>query len=186
MAKVNQKFLDAAMKGLAKRPKLIKLISKGTEFHKLKEAGGVSGGFIRKLMKAGIVSKDDGIVTFEKGMEKAVGKVDVDSPSPRQGKEKTEKASKKSRKETEEDDEDEDEKPKKKGKKSQEDDEQPVKKGKKKDPEILKKAVVKLLRPVHDIPANKKLDAEYDGAFWWVEGKRIANNNLDIIKEKKV
>lgn len=48
-----------------------------------------------------------------------------------------------------------------------------------------KTAVVKLLRPVTDIPANHPYPAKYYDGFWWVNDKRIAQSNIQFVKKAK-
>lgn len=190
------KSKESAMHALAKRPKLVKAIEKGTDFHKLKDIGQVSGGFIRMLMGAGVVVKgDDRVVTFAKGVKasqlpdasekaprgeekKAKGKkapkqVEKASKVTKKGKDKG-KEGKKAKAASKEAQSESEEAPKKKGKKG------PIGKGTE-GRVVEETAFAKLLKPVGDIPANHKIKVEKAEGFWWYDDKRMAQSNLKFV-----
>jgi hypothetical protein len=156
---------QSAMKAIAKRPKLFPLLSKGADIATLKKAAQVSGGFIRSLIWAGVAEIEDGIVKLNKKIKKS-DLPDLDVKEERKERkpkrEKEEKESKKSKRKAIEDDEDEEiDEPKGKSTESR---------------------MVRLIKPVGDIPANMKIKAVKKDDFWWVEGKRIALSNLQFVK----
>ena len=194
------------MKALAKRPiKLFDALMKGdSTIHDLKKIGKCSGGFIRTLVWAGVaVINDDKTIKFVKGIKKSdLPDLEEEAPAKKSKTKVKEKPAKsgrleKKRRQEEEEEEEEDERPRKK-KRSRDDDEdeddKPVRKdkgkeapakkrGKDDNPKILETRMVKLIKPVTDIPANMKIKGvRKDDGFWWVEGKRIATSNLTFVK----
>jgi len=49
---------------------------------------------------------------------------------------------------------------------------------------VEKSGLVKLLRPIGDIPANHPVLAEYYNGFWHIKGKHIAISNIQFIETK--
>lgn len=157
---------QSAMKSIAKRPKLFPALQKGADIATLKKIGQVSGGFIRSLIWAGVAVIEDGIVKLSKKIKKS------DLPDLDVKEERREKKSKKNR-------EGREEKPSKKSKRSKEEDDEEADEPKGKSTETR---MVKLIKPVGDIPANMKIKAVKKDDFWWIEGKRIALSNLQFVK----
>jgi len=192
----------SALKALAKRPALVSAIEKGNkkikQLRETVEKTGVtsSGGFIRSLVWAAICILDDNkFVKFAKSFKKSeIG--NYEKPEKLKG-------SKPSKKKVVEEDDDEDDEPVKTKKEiklekkqtrldevrrnlaqkqAQEDyakkHKQPVK-GK-----VEKSGLVKLIRPIGDIPANHPVLAEYYDGFWHIKGKHIALSNMQFVETK--
>jgi len=191
----------SALKALAKRPNLVSAIEKGNkkikQLRETVEKTGVtsSGGFIRSLVWAGICSLDDNkfvkfVKTFKKSQledfskpVKSTGKkvVEKEAKTKKELPVKKEKAknkpvekvtTKKGKQEKPES------KPKTKEPKTAEEPKQP------KAPKVEKSGLVKLLRPIGDIPANHPVLAEYYNGFWHIKGKHIAVGNIQFIETK--
>lgn len=185
---VNNKFnKESALKALAKcPPKLFEAMSKGGHtIHDLKKIGRCSGGKIRKMVWAGIAEiLEDKTIKLVKGIKKS-DLPDVD-PTPIKEKRAAKKEARaaKDRPAKKHSRDEEDDRP---AKKSHKEKERHGKKALRSESKSesgtkVKKLTVKLLRPVSDIPANHPVQAEYDGAFYWVNQKRIAHSNIQIIK----
>lgn len=193
----------SALKALAKRPNLVSAIEKGNkkikQLRETVEKTGVtsSGGFIRSLVWATICILDDNkFVKFAKNFKKSeIGNYD----KPVKEKPEKEKSKPSKKKVIEEDDEDDEpvktkkqirleerearlEKARKElaQKKAQEEHakKKPVKS------KVEKSGLVKLIRPIGDIPANHPVLAEYYDGFWHIKGKHIALSNMQFVESK--
>ncbi len=188
----------SALKALAKRPALVSAIEKGNK--KIKqlrdtvEKTGVtsSGGFIRSLVWATICILDDNkFVKFAKTFKKSHLE-DFEKPTvsgkPKKKEEKRPLKEGKNNPLKERGNKDM-ESPRGKFKAGKEKEGKEGKKEKttvtvQKPSKVEKSGLVKLIRPIGDIPANHPVLAEYYDGFWHIKGKHIAIGNMQFIETK--
>lgn len=194
----------SALKALAKRPALVSAIEKGNkkikQLRDIVEKSGVtsSGGFIRSLVWATICILDDNkFVKFAKNFKKSELS---DFSRPVKDKPVSSKDVKPSKKVVVEEDEEDDEPVKTKKQIRLEEREHRLEEKRKKEAQekaqkeyaakkpakskVEKSGLVKLIRPIGDIPANHPVLAEYYDGFWHIKGKHIALSNMIFVESK--